>query len=134
MPPPDIEAAILRDTLFDQVMVVGEGKPYLTAVVVLSESQWQVFAEKSGFDLETVNSEDVHEAILDRIAIQMSQFPGYARIRQVYLSTAEWTVESGLLTPTLKMKRLKLLQHFNTEIEQLYAGHGVHKEPLINSK
>ena len=132
--PPDIEAAILRDTLFEQVMVVGEAKPYLTAVAVLSESQWQVFAQKSGFDLEELNNNNVHKAILDRIAIQMSHFPGYARIRQVYVSTIEWTVESGLLTPTLKMKRPKLLQHFNNEIEQLYVGHGVHKEPPIKPK
>lgn len=128
VPPPDIEAAILRDTLFEQTMIVGEGKPYLAAILVLSESQWLAFADKSGFDSHDVNGADVHKAILDRVAAQMGQFPGYARIRQVYLSTKEWTVESGLLTPTLKMKRAKLLQHFEDEIEQLYVGRGVHKE------
>jgi long-chain acyl-CoA synthetase len=132
--PPDIEAAISRDTLFEQVMVVGEARPYLTAIVVLNESQWPILAEKSSFNTQDLSNQGVHKAVLDRIAMQMGHFPGYARIRQVNLSTKEWTVESGLLTPTLKMKRPELLQHFNNEIEQLYAAHGVHKEALTKSK
>jgi long-chain acyl-CoA synthetase len=132
--PSEIEAAVLRDTLFEQVMVVGEARPYLTTIVVLSESQWPIFAEKTSFNTEELSNKGVHKAVLDRIEIQMRHLPGYTRIRHVYLSIKEWTVESGLLTPTLKMKRPELLQHFNNEIEQLYAAHGVHKDALTNFK
>lgn len=125
--PTDIEAAISRDTLFEQVMIVGEGKPYLAAILVVNESLLKALADKLGFDLDDVNRVDVHKAIVERVAIQMEQFPGYARIRRVHLSTTQWSVEAGLLTATLKMKRVALLKHFENEIEQLYVGHGVHK-------
>jgi long-chain acyl-CoA synthetase len=132
--PPDIEAVILRDTLFEQAMVIGEAKPYLTAVVVLSESQWQVLAENYGFNLDQLNSKSVQKVVVDRIAKQMVRFPGYARIRQVFVSIDEWTIESGLLTPTLKMKRPELLQHFSSDIEKLYAAHEVRKQTQAKPK
>jgi long-chain acyl-CoA synthetase len=132
--PPDIEAAILRDTLFEQAMVIGEAKPYLTAVVVLSESPWQVLAENYGFNLDQLNSKSVQKVVVDRIAKQMVRFPGYARIRQVFVSIDEWTIESGLLTPTLKMKRPELLQHFSSDIEKLYAAHEVRKQTQAKPK
>ena len=44
MPPADMEAAILRDPLFDQVMLFGEGKPYLMVLAVLNPEAWQQVA------------------------------------------------------------------------------------------
>ncbi len=44
VPPTDMESAILLDPLFEQVMIVGEGKPYLAALTVLNEAHWQDFA------------------------------------------------------------------------------------------
>ena len=41
--------------------------------------------------------------LLERIVLQMNDFPGYAKIRAVAASFEEWTVESGLMTPTLKI-------------------------------
>jgi len=119
VPPPDIEAAIARDPLFEQVMVVGEGKSFLSVLVVLNKT-----LEKQA---RVQNADDFQSYLISRISKQMSDFPGYAKIRKVHVCDQEWTVESGLLTPTLKIKRPKIMQHYADAIEQLYVGHGVHK-------
>ena len=53
----------------------------------------------------------------------MKQFPGYAQVRRVMVTLDPWTMENGLLTPTLKLKRPKVMEKYGAEIGQLYAGH-----------
>ena len=50
-------------------------------------------------------------------------FPHYALPRNVVISQEPWTVENGLLTPTLKIKRKPLYEKFREEIEAMYAIH-----------
>jgi long-chain acyl-CoA synthetase len=123
VPPVDIEAAITRDPLFEQVMLLGEGKPYLSAMMVLGADQWKKLAAERGLDARTVRSKQVDELLLSRISAQMKEFPGYAQVRRVVATLEPWTVENGLLTPTLKLKRAKVMEKFNAEIDQMYAGH-----------
>jgi long-chain acyl-CoA synthetase len=44
-------------------------------------------------------------------------------VRRVVLVAEPWTIENGLLTPTLKLKRAKVMEKFNAEIDGMYAGH-----------
>jgi long-chain acyl-CoA synthetase len=61
--------------------------------------------------------------VLERLNVQIRQFPGYAQIRRVAVFSEPWTIENGLLTPTLKLKRARVLEQHRSEYEQLYAGH-----------
>jgi len=119
MPPPDIEAAIARNPLFTQVMIVGEGKSFLSALVVLNDDLAK--------PLQLAHGDGFHDYLIEQVAAQMDDFPGYAKIRKIHVCPKEWTVESGLLTPTLKIKRPKIMAYYEHEIASLYAGHGVHK-------
>ncbi len=65
--------------------------------------------------------------ILARWAEKLAALPRHAQIHAVHLSLEPWTVQAGLLTPTLKVKRQALQQHFAREIEALYAAHQVPK-------
>jgi long-chain acyl-CoA synthetase len=126
VPPADMEAAISRDPLFEQVLVIGEGRPYLTALVVLDLVQWQTAARGLGVDAlteQTLNIPQVEAWIVQRIARQCEGFPGYAKVRRAALSLTPWTVENGLSTPTLKLRRGRIIAHFRDEIERLYEGH-----------
>lgn len=127
IPPPDIEAAISRNPLFEQVMVLGEGKSFLSALVFLSPTRWQTVCAEQGWSADAHSSAQVQDFLIAQIADQMDDFPGYAKIRKVAICEEEWTVESGLLTPTLKIKRPKIMQHYAAQIADLYKGHGVHK-------
>jgi long-chain acyl-CoA synthetase len=125
LPPVDIETAIARDPLFEQVMLLGEGKPYLTVIAVLNADQWKKLCAKERLDLfpAAAGSARVEEVLRTRIANQMKEFPGYAQVRRVSATLDPWTVENGLLTPTMKLKRAKVLEKFNAEIDGMYAGH-----------
>jgi len=126
VPPVDMEAAIARDPLFEQVLIIGEGRPYLCALLVLNAVQWQTAVRALGVDPEAEQSlynTQVESLIIQRIARQCSGFPGYAKVRRAALSLTPWTVENGLSTPTLKLRRGRIIAHFDDEIARLYEGH-----------
>ncbi len=125
VPPADMELAISIDNLFDQVMVVGENRPYLSAIVVLNPEFWPEFAKSIGqpADEKSLDSKEVKSAILKRIDDLVRQFPGYAHIRRITLSFEPWTIENGLITPTMKLKRNVICRHFAKQIESMYEGH-----------
>ena len=126
VPPADMETAILRDRLFEQVMVHGEGHPYLVVLAVVNHEQWQVFAQQIGVrpDMpESLRDTRVEQQALRRIIAQIGEFPGYAKVRRVLLLVEPWSIENGLLTPTLKIKRARVFAHYEKEIAHLYEGH-----------
>jgi len=125
VPPVDVESAIARDSLFEQVMLLGEGKPYLSVMTVLNGDHWKKLCAERGLDAApaTISSKQVEEILLSRITTQMKEFPGYAQVRRVCATLDPWTVENGLLTPTMKLKRAKVMEKFNAEIDSMYAGH-----------
>jgi long-chain acyl-CoA synthetase len=126
VPPGDMEIAILHDPLIDQVMIFGEGRPYLVALAVLNPEVWLHIAEKVGVrpDMpESLTDSNVQAKVLRRIARNLSGFPGYANVHRVILLRDPWTIENGLLTPKLSLKRPEVTQRFAAQIKQLYEGH-----------
>ena len=116
----------MRDPLFEQVILLGEGKPYLTVMAVLNTDQWRKLAAESGIDPlneDLLRGEHAEQLVLRRVAEQIAEFPGYAQVRRITATLEPWTVENGLMTPTMKLRRAKVLEKFNAEIDQMYAGH-----------
>jgi long-chain acyl-CoA synthetase len=100
--PQDAELAILHDPAFEQVMLVGEGKPYPILLAV---------------------SQDADEkALLRRANERLASFPRWVRVRRVIATKDPWTVDNGLLTPTLKLKRPLVLAHYKKAIDAAYAA------------
>ena len=125
VPPADMEEAILRDSLFDQVMVYGEGRSTLLVLAVLNPDKWKELAQQAGVrhDMpEALHDSRLEQLVLQRIAEQIREFPGYAKVRRALLQTEPWSIENGMMTPTLKLKRAHLVSHFAKQIEQLYEG------------
>jgi long-chain acyl-CoA synthetase len=102
LPPDDAEQALLRDSIFEQVMLVGEGRPHLGLLCVSAVEDVRVLCERAN--------------------AQLREFPGYVRIRYVARVPGPWSVDNGLLTPTLKLKRKEVERRFHKEIEAMYAG------------
>ncbi len=100
IPPGDAEQAITRDTVFEQVMVVGEGRSHLGLLVV--------------------SKLDDERELCARANAELKDFPGYAKIRHLARVSEPWTVENGLITPTLKLKRNKIEERYAKEIEAMY--------------
>jgi long-chain acyl-CoA synthetase len=122
--PVDMEAAILRDALFEHVMLLGEGRPFLSLVAVLNAEPWKRLCLEHRMDAEqALQTKQAQEIVLKRIALRLREFPGYAQVRRAHLTLEAWSVENGLLTPTLKLKRPKVMERFNAEIDAMYSGH-----------
>ena len=132
--PVDLESAILSDPVFDQVMVIGEARPYIAAIAVLNPERWGKQAARLGLpanDRASLRSPSAREWALSHIGDAVRGFPAHAMPRAVYLSLDPWTVDSGLITPTLKPKRPAIAARFATQIAELYRGHELPaREPL----
>ncbi|WP_296906116.1 long-chain fatty acid--CoA ligase [Polaromonas sp.] len=132
VPPADLELAIAVDPLFEQVLVVGENRPFIGCVVVVNLVEWQRLAASLGLNPEDPASLElpaVQKAALARMALQTRDFARYATPRAVCLTLAPWTIENTLMTPTLKLKRNNLMKRYSREIEALYSAGGRRDAP-----
>ena len=105
------------------VLVLGAGASFLAAIAVLNQEDWRQLAARFGLDAdaaESLKDEKLHAFLLKGIKGCLKDFPGYAKVRRVILSLEPWTVDNGMLTPTLKVKRAQVLDSFADEIKALY--------------
>src|SRR5512137_1069455 len=100
--PQDVELAILHDPIFEQVMLVGEGRPFVVLLAVSQETDEKLLAKRANE--------------------QLKGFPRWIRVRRVIASTEPWSVDTGLMTSTLKLRRPQVLAQFRERIEATYAG------------
>lgn len=123
--PVDLEQAICLDPLFEQALVLGEGWPALGALLVLSTERWPALARNLGLDPAdpgSLRDTHLHRELLKRVRGVLATFPGHAKIRRLALTLEPWTVENGLLTPTLKVKRAEVVRALAGMVEQLRGG------------
>jgi len=119
--PEVVEAVLTRDPLFEQAIVVGDRRPYLAAIIVLNPTAWTLFATGRGLDPQQPNHPSSKVELLARVASLLAELPHYSQVRTAHWKLQPWTIEAGLLTPTLKVKRDPVRALFAKEIEALYA-------------
>lgn len=131
--PADMELAIAMDDLCDQVLVVGEGRPYLVALLVPKADQFADFARGLGLDPD---SEDIltepalEHALLERIHTLLHAFPGYAKIHRVAVVLEPWAIETGLMTPTMKLRRNRIIDNYQPLLDRLYESRKSRRIPM----
>ncbi|MEW8493189.1 MAG: long-chain fatty acid--CoA ligase [Candidatus Thiodiazotropha taylori] len=118
VPPADMEMCISMDSLFDQVLIMGEGKPYLSALIHLNTEH----EDAARYNPATLSETD-EKALLERVNSYLDNFPGYAKIIRLALINEAWSVENGFMTPTLKLRRNKIYSEHAEDLDQLYKGH-----------
>lgn len=124
IPPTDMELAIQTDPLFEQVMVVGEARPFITALAVVNEAEWEKFAKEFNVDPSDdrmLMRRDIRMAALKRLKKAASRFPQYGIPRNIRLLKEHWTVDNGCLTVTMKLRRPIIREKFRAEIDELYT-------------
>lgn len=105
----NIEDRFVQDPAFSGCVVFGDGKKYLTAVLCLSE--------ESGMDPDGEGTRDLVSRKVDSIN---ESLPRFEKVRGFILSDHEFSVESGEVTPTLKVKRAQVIANHRDELEALY--------------
>ncbi len=121
--PNDIEMAILGDSTFSQAMCIGENRPFISAMVVVSEEGIPKLAAEAGADPadpKLLDRRDVRLVALRHIKKATASFPQYGIPRNVHLIKDPWTIENGMQTVTLKLRRKVIAEHYKNEIDNLY--------------
>lgn len=124
--PEAVEMALMLDPLIDQAMVVGEGKPYLVALLVLNAEAWGVLAERWSLpakDPAALADVRLQHHIEQLCHQRLAGVPEYAQVRRCWSMLEPWSIDNDLVTPTLKLKRPAIEKRFAEDILKLYAGH-----------
>ena len=102
--PLKIENELVNSEIIDQAIVYGDSKPYLVALLVLSDEKKSLTDEEIKQEIEKVNEK------LSKIE----------NIKKFFTINEKFSIENGMLTPTLKLKRYKIVQKYKNEFEKLY--------------
>jgi long-chain acyl-CoA synthetase len=107
--PQNLENALKASRFVSQAIVVGDRRPYVTALLTLDEAE----VAASGRSPEELAQEIVDDVNRDRMRVE--------QIKRFVVLAREFSPEEGEVTPTLKLRRKVIHEHFAAEIEQLYA-------------
>jgi long-chain acyl-CoA synthetase len=122
--PANIEALLKSHPLVGQAAAIGDGRKYMSALIVLDAEAAEQWAKDNGVaftDLASFAQEDRVKAEIQRAVDDTNQRLSQAEaIKRWSILPTEWTVDSEELTPTLKLKRRVILEKYHDEIEQLY--------------
>ena len=124
--PQPIEASLMRDPLIGQAVVIGDSKPYLTALLGIDPDARAQLAAQHGLSEETdleslVETPGVKAQLERKVAEVNARLPRFEQIKRWSVLPAEMTVESGELTPTMKVKRRVVHQRYADRIDEMYG-------------
>ncbi|QIK76879.1 AMP-dependent synthetase/ligase [Nocardioides piscis] len=126
----NVAPAVLEDRLrahplIDQCMVVGDGQPFIAALITLDRESFPAWADSHskphsiGKNLEDPDLVAEIQAAVDEANNAVSKAEA---IRKFTILPDEWTEESGQLTPSLKLKRNVVMREFRQDVEDLYLS------------
>lgn len=121
--PQVLENALKESPFIEQCMVVGDGQKFPGALIVVDCAFARIqFPElKALSNEEIVNNEKVFQSVRSFIAEMNKGFGNWEQVKAFHLSPKPFTVENGEITPTLKLKRKKILENYAQQIDKLYA-------------
>jgi long-chain acyl-CoA synthetase len=102
--PIKIENDINKSDLIEQSLVYGDNKPYLVSLIVLSK------------EYKSITDEQIQQEI-DKINKNLSKIE---KIKKFFTIKDQFTIENNMMTPTLKLKRYKIIKNYKTELEKLF--------------
>lgn len=123
--PANLEAELKTIPLIAQAAVIGDNRPFISALLVLDAEVAPGWAARHGIEYSTLDElashPEVAAAVADGVEQAMSGFNNAERVKKWTLLTEEWQPDSELLTPTFKLKRRGVDAAFAAEIEALYT-------------
>ncbi len=133
MPQP-LEAGLISDPLVDQVLVVGAARKFCAALIFPSLGNLGGYAARLGFSAQLAPKEQLrHPGVLEHFRKTVEQsnqgLPHWSTIKHFRVVPAELTVENGLLTPTLKVRRALVRERFAEIIDAMYEEAESQPEP-----
>jgi long-chain acyl-CoA synthetase len=121
--PSAIEGLIATSKYITQVCVIGDGRKYLTALITVDEDNVKAAAEERGIAFESLDdllkNREVNDLVRSVVEEKNTELASFETIKDFRL-LKEFSIENGLLTPTLKVKRNVAMERFADVIEEMY--------------
>ncbi len=122
--PQRIETAVGRDHYIEQITTIGDRRKYVSALIVPSYDALENYAREKGIAWQSredlVQNPDIIEFYRGRINQQSTELAGFETIKAFTLLPREFTQENGEITPTQKIKRKVVAEHYRAEIDAMY--------------
>ncbi len=123
--PVPIEQALCSSEYVEQAVVIGDRRPYLTALIVPTRLALEDYARTKGIKYDSLTEllghSEVRRLFEEEITKALANFAPYEQVRAFRLVPEPFTVENGFLTPTLKTRRARIVEAFRDEISRMYA-------------
>jgi long-chain acyl-CoA synthetase len=124
--PANIETALKAQPLIGQACVIGDGRPYLVALLVLDPDVAPVWAARQGIPAASIAQLAVDPEVLAAVGREVGEvnrhFSRAEGVKRFLVLGDEWQPDSEELTPTMKLKRRRILAKYAKEIDELYEG------------
>ncbi len=129
--PQPVEKEVENSKYIEQALLVGEKRQFISALIVPDFDQLEQFAAErqlhySGHE-ELVRLKPVNDLIHDEIERLQRKFSDYEKIRKFKLLPKPFTIESGELTPTMKIRRKVVIDEYSDMVEAMYESDGPHE-------
>ncbi len=124
--PLPIENLIANNPYVDQVVVLGEKRPFLSAVIVPNFDSLRQFADREGITFESnaelIEKEPIKKLFEEHLKKISRDLASHEKVRRFLLVAEPFSIEKGEMTPTMKVKRKFVEEKFKDELEALYKG------------
>jgi long-subunit acyl-CoA synthetase (AMP-forming) len=123
--PSNLENMLKQKPLIGQACVIGDKRPFVSALIVLDAETVLPWAQRQGLptQLDVLAQHPEVQAVVQGYVDEVNQhLSNVERIKKFTILPSEWTVDSGELTPTMKMKRKVVNQRYEQAIERMYGA------------
>ena len=123
--PQEIETRLAMDKFIEQVAVIGDERNFVSAIIVPSIPVLEEYARKNKLNFENIDdllgSVEIYKLYEKRIADLQTGMANYEMIRKFRFIKKGFTIETGELTNTLKMRRVIIMQKYKAIIDEMYV-------------
>jgi len=124
--PQEIETRLTLDKYIEQVAVIGDERNFVTAIIAPSIPDLEEYAKKNKIAYDNIdellNSAAIKELIQSRILVQQKGMANYEIVKRFILIKKSFTIETGELTNTLKIRRTVIMLKYKKQIDEMYAN------------
>jgi long-chain acyl-CoA synthetase len=125
--PQAMENRFKESRFIEQIMVIGEGEKFPAAFVVPNFAFAKEWAHRHGLHFETMSNDEIikQSVFIERMDKEIAEinqvFGNWEQVKKIALLPAEFTIDGGELTPTLKLKRKKILEKYQEGYQKIFS-------------
>lgn len=120
--PSRIENLLKMEPIFNQMILVGDKRPYISALFTLNQQTAETIAGRGRSLQELVSAEPIVTEVKKAVTKVNKQLAPFEQVRKYRILSRDFSIEQGELTATMKVRRAKVLENFHSVVSELYIG------------